>query len=131
MTFLTGPVGAANVVSAQGQTINLPAGNYKTLSILATAVKGNQANQTFTVHYTDGTSQIFIQSLSDWYTPQRYKGESIVLTMPYRNTSAGLNDNRPFNLSSYTFAPNSAKSIRSITLPANQNVEILGMTVSK
>jgi hypothetical protein len=131
VTFLTGPVGAANVVSAQGQTINLPAGNYKTLSILATAVKGNQANQIFTVRYTDGTSQTFSQSLSDWYTPQQYKGESIALTMPYRNTSAGLPDNRPFNLSSYTFALNSAKSIRSITLPGNQNVEILGMAVSK
>ncbi|HEY2415333.1 MAG TPA: hypothetical protein VGI40_24025 [Pirellulaceae bacterium] len=131
VTFTTGPVGKSNVVAAQSQTINLPAGNYKSLSILATAVKGNQANQVFTVHYTDGTSQTFTQSLSDWYTPQHYKGESIALTMPYRNTSAGLRDNRPFNLSSYTFALNSAKSIRSITLPGNQNVEILGMTVSK
>jgi len=129
VTFLTGPVGAFNVVSAQGQTVYLPAGNYKSLHILATAVKGNQANQTFTVRYTDGSSQTFMRSMSDWYTPQRYSGESIALTMPYRNTSSGLRDNRPFNLYSYSFALNSAKSIRSITLPGNQNVEIIGMTV--
>jgi hypothetical protein len=130
VTFLTGPVGARNVVSAQGQTINLPAGNFRTLNILATAVKGNQANQAFTVRYTDGTSQTFTRSISDWYTPQRYAGESIALTMPYRSTSAGLRDNRPFNLYSYAFALNSSKTIRSISLPGNQNVEILGMTVA-
>jgi hypothetical protein len=130
VTFLTGPVGVANIVSAQGQTINLPSGNYKSLNILATAVKGNQANQTFTIRYTDGTSQTITKSISDWYTPQRYTGESIALTMPYRNTSAGLRDNRPFNLYSYSLPLNNAKTVRSITLPGNSNVEIAAMTVS-
>jgi VCBS repeat-containing protein len=128
VTYLTGPIGAANVVAAQGQSINLPSGNYKSLNILATGVKGNQANQTFTVRYTDGTSQTFTRSISDWYTPQSYAGESIALKMSYRNTSAGLRDNRPFYLYSYSLPLNSAKSVRSITLPGNSNVEILAMT---
>ena len=41
----------------------------------ATGVNGNQANQTFTVNYSDGTSTSFTQSLSDWFTPQNYAGE--------------------------------------------------------
>ena len=39
--------------------------------------------------YTDGTSQTFAQSLSDWATPQGFSGESDALNTIYRNTSSG------------------------------------------
>ena len=65
-------------------TIPLPAGNDSAVNLLATAVGGNQLNQTFVVTYTDGTTSSFTQSLSDWFTPQNYAGESKALTMPYR-----------------------------------------------
>ena len=42
--------------------------------MLATGVHGNQANQTFVVTYTDGTTSSITQSLSDWFTPQNYRG---------------------------------------------------------
>ena len=38
-----------------GQTISLPAGQYASLQFPAPAVNGNQANQTFTVNYADGS----------------------------------------------------------------------------
>ena len=57
-----------------GTTIALPAGNDSTVNLLATAVNGNQVNQTFVVTYTDGTTTSFTQSLSDWYTPQKLCG---------------------------------------------------------
>ena len=38
------------------------------MNLLATAVNGNQANQTFIVTYTDGTTSSFTQSVSDWFT---------------------------------------------------------------
>src|SRR4029077_3845683 len=79
-TFAIGPAGSSDVVSATGQTIALPAGQDVALDLLATGVNGNQPNLTFTVKYTDGTSATFTQSVSDWFTPQNYSGESKAVT---------------------------------------------------
>src|SRR5262249_23830615 len=43
-TFNLGTPNSNNVISAAGQTINLPAGNFTSLKFLATGVNGNQAN---------------------------------------------------------------------------------------
>ena len=83
------------MIQATGQTIGLPTGSYSTVNLLATAVNGNQLNQTFTINYTDGTSTTYTQSLSDWYTPQEYASEAPVLAM-YRNTASGGKDSRNF-----------------------------------
>ncbi len=77
--FDLGPAGAADVVSAAGQVIALPAGNDASLELLATGVNGSQANQTFTVTYTDGTTATFTQSISDWAIPKGYPGEATAL----------------------------------------------------
>ena len=126
IVYNIGPVGANNVVQSSGQTIGLPATSYSTVSLLAVAVNGDQTNQTFTINYTDGTSQTFTQSLSDWYTPQEFAGESAVLSM-YRNTSVG-GENGTFYLYTYSFAVNTSKSVASITLPDNKNVEVLAIS---
>ena len=102
--FTIGAAGSDNVVSATGQTISLPAGQYTSLQFLALAVNGNQANQTFTVNYTDGTTQTFTQSLSDWFSPQNYPGESKAVTMAYRDLSNGTKDNRTFYVYGYSFS---------------------------
>jgi hypothetical protein len=109
--------------------ITLPAGNYSAISLLATAVNGNQVNQTFIVQYTDGTSSTFTQSLSDWFTPQSYSGESQVLQMAYRVFGNGSLDNRTFYLYGYSFAPDPTKTVKAIVLPANSNVVILAIDV--
>jgi hypothetical protein len=128
-TFNLGAPNTNDVVSAAGQTINLPAGNFSTLNFLATGVNGNQANLTFTVTYTDGSTQTFTQSISDWYTPQNYSGESTTATMAYRDDNNGTQDNRSFYVYGYSFALNSSKTVQSITLPNDGNVEILAMTL--
>ena len=110
-------------------TIPLPAGNYSTLNLLATAVNGNQASQTFTVSYTDGTSVSFTQSLSDWCTPQGYVGESNAISMPYRDNSIGTRDTRLVTLYGYTFNLSNTKTIKAITLPNNRNVVVLAITL--
>jgi hypothetical protein len=126
--FNLGATGAANVVQARGQTITLPAGSFATLQLLATGVNGNQTNQTFTVKYTDGTSKKFTQSLSDWYTPQNYAGESVALKMALRNQSNGNEDRRRFDVYEYTLTLDPTKTIASITLPNNKNVDVLAIT---
>ncbi len=115
--------------SVSSSTIELPAGQYTTLGMLATGVDGNQASQTFAVNYSDGASSTFVQSLSDWFTPQSYAGESVAVTMAYRDTAGGGKDDRTFNLYGYSFTLNSAKTATSITLPNNGDVVVLALTL--
>jgi len=119
---LLGP-GVPDAVS--GGTLTLPAGNFSKLNLLAAGVNGNQVNQPFTVTYTDGTATAITQSLSDWYSPQNYAGESKASAMAYRLVSTGATDNRTFYLYGYTFSINNAKTVKSITLPNNRNVVVL------
>ena len=118
------PHESADAVS--GGTIALPAGNDSTLNLLATAVNGNQPNQTFIVNYTDGTSSSFTQSVSDWFTPANYSGESQALKMAYRIAPSGATSTGPVYLYGYSFALNSTKTVKSITLPNNRHIVVLG-----
>lgn len=120
--FNFGPANVTNVVGATNQTIALPAGNYSALRMLASGVQGNQASQSFTVHYTDSTSSGFVQSFSDWFTPQNFPGETKAITMGHRNSSNGTKDNRTFYLYGYSFKLNSAKQVQSVTFPNNMHV---------
>jgi hypothetical protein len=95
--------------------------------MLATAVDGNQPAQTFTVTYSDNTTQTFTQGLSDWFTPQYYSGESVVSTMAYRIASNGATSPGPCYLYGYSFALKSTKTVASITLPANNNVKVFAI----
>jgi Pro-kumamolisin, activation domain len=126
--FSLGPMGVSGAVS--GQTVTLPARAFTTLKLLATGVNGNQANQTFTVTYTDGSTASFTESLSDWYTPQNYTGETRAVTTNYRDNSTGTTDGRIFYLYGYSFTLNSAKMVSSISLPKNRNVVVLAITLA-
>jgi len=128
-TFLFGPANASNAVSARGQTITLRPGQFSALGMLATGVNGSQQNQTFQVKYTDGTTQNFTQSLSDWFSPSNYPGESKALTMPYRDTGNGTEDTRTFYLYGYNFSINSSKTVQSVTVPNNGNVVVLAISL--
>jgi Chitobiase/beta-hexosaminidase C-terminal domain len=127
-TFTFGAAETADAVTRT--TITLPVGSYAALNILATGVQGNQVNQTFVVTYSDGTTSTFTQSLSDWFTPQNYAGETAVLQMPYRLYSNGTLDNEPFYLYGYSFALNSAKTVQSLTLPNNRDVVALAVDLT-
>jgi hypothetical protein len=112
-------------------TIPLPAGNYATLNLLGAAAYGAQMNQKFVVTYTDGTTTTITQSLSDWWgPPQNYAGESQVLKMPYLVTPTGATKNHVVYVFGYSFAINSAKTVKSLTLPNNPNVMVLAIDVS-
>ena len=133
MTYVT----AASTVSSRtldavsDTTIPLPAGKYATLRLLGSAVNGKQPHQNFVVTYTDGTTNTITQSLSDWWgPPQNYTGESQVLKMPYLVTVTGATMNRVVYVYGYSFAINSSKTIKSLTLPHNRNVRVLAIDVS-
>jgi len=127
-TFYFGPAAVLDAVS--GQTVALPAGQFVSLKLLATAVNGAQLNQAFKVTYTDGTSTSVVQSLSDWFTPASYTGETKALTMAHRDTGTGLLDARTFYLYEYSIALNSAKMVASVTFPGNSNVVVLAASLA-
>ncbi|HVN44078.1 MAG TPA: chitobiase/beta-hexosaminidase C-terminal domain-containing protein, partial [Steroidobacteraceae bacterium] len=127
-TYSFGAAGSADAVS--NTTVPLPAGNFTAISLLGTAVGANQPNQVFTVNYSDGTSVSFTQSMSDWYTPQSYSGESRVLAVPYRITANGVLDTRTFYVYGYSFALNPAKTVTSLTLPKTRNVIVLAIDLT-
>jgi len=125
-----GPENKLNAVSGTGVPINLPVGNFASLLLLGTGVDGDQASQVITVTYTDGTTSQFTQSFSDWFTPQNYPGEQEAVAMPYRDVCNGTEDNRTFNLYAYTFDLDSSKTLQSLTLPNNQDVVVLAVTLT-
>jgi len=127
--FDFGPPNATNVISAAGQTVALPTGAYANLRMLAIGVNGDQTSERFSITYTNGTSTTFIQSLSDWYTPQNYSGETEVATMGYRNLSDGTKDNRTFYLYGYSFNLNSANPVQSFQLPSDGNLVVLAISL--
>jgi hypothetical protein len=50
--------------------------------------------------------------------------------MNYRDNSTGTTDGEVFHLYGYSFALNSAKTVRSITLPQNRNAVVLAITLA-
>jgi hypothetical protein len=127
--FDFGPANLPDVVSCSGQSVSLPSGKFSDLVLLATGVEGSQTSQTFTVTYTDGTSSQFVQSFSDWFSPQKFPGEFEGVAMAYRNFDNGTKDKRTFNLYAYRFALNKAKVVQSVSLPNDAHVLVLAATL--
>jgi hypothetical protein len=138
-TFNFAPVaspGVPDVITAMGQTINLPQGQYGNLSFLGSSVDGEAQNtpHVFTVNYTDGTSQSFTQAMSDWWYPgSTNPGEAVALTMPDHLDNTGtvqVQGGGPIDIYEYQFALNPAKTAESITLPDDMNVKLLAINVN-
>ncbi len=127
--FLLGPVNSPNVASAAGETIPLPAGQFATLQMLGTGIKGSQPNQTISVAYTDGSSSTLTQSLSDWSAPQNFIGESDALTMAYHDGSSGAAENQTTYLYRYLFGLDNTRTVSSVTLPDDSNMESVALTL--
>ncbi|WP_415197194.1 glycoside hydrolase family 38 C-terminal domain-containing protein [Silvibacterium sp.] len=127
VVFHLGPPNAPDAVA--NKTVALPEGKYTALKVLATGVEGTQKRQVFTVTYTDGTSSVFSQNISDWASDGGQKGESPAAEMAYRVTTDGGKDGGPFHLFAYSFPLDGGKSVKSVTLPGNRNVVVLGITL--
>jgi hypothetical protein len=128
--FAVAAAASATPNAVSSTTISLPAGKYSTVKLLASGVNGHQLNQAFVVTYTDGTTTKATQSLSDWWgPPQNYTGESEVLQMSGLVTPTGATLKHVVYVYGYTLAINSAKTVKSITLPNNRNVVVLAVDV--
>lgn len=126
--FRLGPSGKPNSVASRGQVI-AASGQHKSLWLLASGVEGSQNGQEIVVTYTDGTTDKFVQNFSDWFEPESFPGEVRAIRMPYRNLAGGSKDARQFNIYAYGF-PLSAKTVKSVTLPNNQYVRVLAVSMA-
>ncbi|HTU23304.1 MAG TPA: S53 family peptidase [Gemmataceae bacterium] len=122
-----GPVNAPDVVSAEGQAVDLQAGAYTDLTIFATAIGSDQLNQPFKVEYTNGTTQTFTLSLSNWTTqPGQYSDEIGADELSQYNSSGTKTGTTVYD-SGYALPLITSLTVKSITLPDNPAIIILGM----
>ena len=128
--FNIGPAGASDVVTCHDSQIALPPGQHSSLWLLGAAVEGSQMAQKFTVTYTDGTQEDLTQNMSDWFQPQAFPGESRAVTMPHRAMADGTEDARTFSLYAYGFRLTNTKTVKSVSLPGNDNVKLLAITLA-
>jgi len=130
--YAIGTANQKNVVKGgKSSVIQLPSGNYGTLTLLGLAVGSNQKTQTFTVTYSDKSTATFKQSLSDWLKPEHYAGESVAMTMTYCDTKAGGETKGSHSLYQYSFTLNSAKTVESLSLPSSADVIVVAVTLEQ
>lgn len=112
-------------IQAGGQTVPLAGTAGATrFGILGAAANGDPGSEgTFTITYTDGTTQAVQLGLSDWTlngnsTTTPSDGNAIAVTTPYRDTSSGGRD----TVKAYLFTADTAltvgKTVASVTLPS-------------
>lgn len=137
MTFQLGAADQPDAVSKGVELRLIPqsrSGSYSALQVLATGVNGAQQNQVFCLNYNNGSKQPLFpecvtQSVSDWRTPQHFAGETVALSMAYRETPAGLRQTGPWNLYAYSLPVDPTRTLQSITIPNNRNVIVLAMSL--
>lgn len=148
LTFPIGPVpnnkdqvggdeGPKNVVHAAGQQITVPAGSYDWLYLAGAGANGNQLNQVITLGFTDGTTQLWTQSFTDWANngtatlPVPFAGEFVLQEQSYWINKKG--DTGPVStyVYGYTYHLPANKTLATITLPNNNNLGILSIVEAK
>jgi endoglucanase len=109
--------GMANNYRSNGQTIAVtPINHAQNLALLGSATDGT-ASGTATITYTDGSTQTFTLSFTDWAGLTPRFGNTVVASMPYRNTHSGQQPMAVY-LFSTSIALQSGKTVQSVTLPA-------------
>jgi hypothetical protein len=129
-TFILGAPNGNSAVS--NATVPLPAGSFGRLDVLAARTYGS-ASETFTVTYTDGSTSTFTQGISDWFGPANgtavYPGQSTAVYAPYLHDGGSGSLGDPVAIFAYSFALNPAKTVQSVTLPADGDVGVFAMNL--
>ena len=114
---------------AEGQTLEV-AGTGTVLTLAAAAVAPWQTDQQLVLNFTDGSTATWTQSFSDWCDPQSYPNESILSSQDSLNTVSGGQDATDNFIYSYGYTLPEGKTLKSITLPDNPHLRLLGVALS-
>jgi beta-glucosidase len=113
-TWPSAASGTPDNVAAEGQTITLP-GAGSALGFLGTGDYGTVSGPG-TITYTDGTTQPYTLTFSDWYSNSAAPGGDILATTAYINNQSGRNNQRVSIY--YAAVPLQAgKTVKYVTLP--------------
>jgi hypothetical protein len=126
--FVFGQAGN-NVLAGGAGEVTVASGSYASLELIGFAVNGDQLDQSFTVAYTDGSSQVIARSLSDWIAAQPKADERIAECMPYR-WSVTAKEYGNFHLFQYSLPLDATRTLRAFTPPPNANVKLLAATLN-
>lgn len=127
-TWPNAAAGQPDNYAEAGQTIPVtPVGNANVLGLLGSST-GGLASGTATINYTEGTTQPFTLSFSDWTlgggSQKPVLSDAIAAKMGYRNTPTGKQI-----VNTYVFYTDIAllpgKTVKSITLPTTVNQGVL------
>ena len=115
-TWPNGAAGTNNNYLAHGQQIAItPVVKADHLALLGSATNGASSG-TATITYTDGTTQTFTLGFTDWAIKNTSFGNTLVVTLPYRNTGKGK-QTIPVSLFASSVALQAGKTIKNVTLP--------------
>ncbi len=128
MTFDIGPPNARDAVD--GGTITLPTGKYADLFMLGAMVNNIPPAETFTVTYTDGTTTVLNQNMSDWFNAAGWPGESVVNCSEKRNFEDGTAQPDSVCVYGYDIPLDATKTVKSVTLPNTRNIVMLSMNLA-
>ena len=133
-----GSSGPQNFVQAKGQSISVTvaADMSHYLYLAGAAANGNQLAQKIVLKFTDGTTETWSQSFTDWSNngstsiPKPFSGEWLLKTQPERINQEGNLEDTPAYIFAYGYNLH-GKQLASITLPDNDNIGILSAVVAK
>jgi hypothetical protein len=128
MTFDIGPANAKDAV--WGGKITLPAGKYSDLFMLGAMVNNIPPAETFTVTYTDGTTSVLNQNMSDWFNAAGWPGESVVNCSEKRNYQDGTQQPDSVCVYGYDIHLDDTKTVASVTLPNFRDIVMLSMDLA-
>ncbi|WP_291413959.1 glycoside hydrolase family 3 C-terminal domain-containing protein [Actinophytocola sp.] len=108
------PADQLDNVAAAGQTVPVSGSGTK-LGFVGSSTYGSGTG-TGTVHFTDGSTQEFTLTLSDYYNPEPIAGNTVVANAAYRNGPNGINNHTATVFSAYVeLTP--GKTAAYVTLP--------------
>jgi predicted alpha-1,6-mannanase (GH76 family) len=126
--FTLGAAGK-NALAGGAPEITVTPGRYQGLAVLGFAVGGNQLDQSFTLLYADGSSQVVTRSFSDWIASAPLPEERIHLALPYRWSRTGKEYGN-FHLFRHALPVDPSRPLRAIRTPASSAVVLLAATLT-
>jgi len=122
--------GWGNNVEAEGQTIDLPAGNYSGAWILALNHHGATEGAPILFNYTDGTSTTSEVYAGDW-CGSPIGSEQMVLRPTHRHDQSGDTGPSCGIWLLPMFELDASKTLESVTLPDETRLHVFGITLVK
>lgn len=130
VSFKIGPANGRNVLACKGEVVALPTGKHRSIWLLGSSIEGSHKDQEITITYDDGSHRTFHQNFSDWYVPESFPGEVRAIRSDYRLMPDGSHDGRTFFVYSYGFDLDPAKTVKSISLPNDDGVRVLAISLA-